>query len=471
MKIELPNGWRPRPYQRQAWKYLERGGKHCELVWHRRSGKDEVSLHHTACAAHERVGNYWYMLPQANQARKAIWTSINPHSGKRRIDEAFPAELRKKTIDDEMRIEFKVGSAWQVVGSDNFNSLVGSPPVGMVFSEWPLCDPAAWAYLMPILEENGGWAIFNGTPRGKNHAFRSLKAAQKRSEAFGQELAADETGVFSAEQLERVKSTLIDTYGEEYGAAVFEQEYLVNFDAANLGAILGRWLSRADKEGRIGDQHSYDPKGAPVEISSDIGRRDSSSWFFWQPSVGGFRIVHHDKDSGLDAEEWCDRLEELLRSNRYDLGRIWLPHDARARTFAARHSAVEIFVKRFGAAKIKITPEVSREDRINAARHLIRRCAFHDTNTSKGRDGLAAWCYEYNEERKEFSKEPRHDWASHDGDSFSYGAVVMREYVKEDPVDNRAVVLGIGQPARPDLERRPSLDELWEQRSHQEERI
>jgi phage terminase large subunit len=279
-------------------------------------------------------------------------------------------------------------------------------------------------------------------------------------------LSSEDTGVFSAEQLERVKATLIDTYGEEYGAAIFEQEYLVSFDAANLGAILGRWLQRADRDGRIDDAHAYDPAGAPVEISSDIGRRDASSWFFWQPTVGGFRIIDHDKDSGLDAEEWCSRLDKKVTDAGYTLGTIWLPHDARARTFAARHSAVEIFVRHFGAARVKITPDSAVDDRINAARQIIRKCSFHETNTHKGRDSLSSWCYEYDEERKEFSKQPRHDTHSHDGDAFSYGAIVMREHEVEAPVDTRAAVLGIGAPAEPDKFRRPSLDELWD--AHQQ---
>ena len=63
-------------------------------------------------------------------------------------------ELRATTREQEMLIKFKSGSTWQVVGSDNFNSLVGSPPAGVVFSEWALAKPAARAYLKPILAEN-----------------------------------------------------------------------------------------------------------------------------------------------------------------------------------------------------------------------------------------------------------------------------------------------------------------------------
>ena len=108
----------------------------------------------------QRIGNYWHMLPEFAQGRKAIWMAVNPRTGKRRIDEAFPKEIRANTKDQEMMIEFLNGSIWQLVGSDSYDKLVGSPPIGIVFSEWALANPMAWAYLSPVLEENNGWAIF-----------------------------------------------------------------------------------------------------------------------------------------------------------------------------------------------------------------------------------------------------------------------------------------------------------------------
>lgn len=396
------------------------------------------------------------MLPEANQARKALWNAVNPHTGKRRVDEAFPAEIRKRARDDEMLVEFVNGATWQVVGSDNFNSLVGSPPVGLVFSEWPLCDPAAWAYLMPIIAENGGWVIFNGTPRGKNHAYRSLIGARKNKDAFAQVLSAEDTGVFSGEQLTQIRLELIATYGEEYGQAVFDQEYGCSFEAANLGAILGRALAKAQKEGRISNEAgAYDPGGSPVEISSDIGRRDASTWWFWQPCVGGFRIVDYDKDSGLDADEWVARLGKRIQERGYRLGKVWLPHDARAKTFSAKHSAVEIFIGAYGTAGVGIVPDASKSDRINAARRVINRCSFHETNTEKGRDGLSAWSYVYDEERKEFSKEPDHNWASHDGDGYSYGALVMEEREPAAAENNKGRIIAVGP------ENTATIDDMW----------
>ena len=462
--IRLPNNWRPRDYQMPAWSYLEGSGKHAELVWHRRSGKDDMCLHRTAVAMFERPGNYWHMLPKANQARKALWEAVNPHSGKRRIDEAFPEGIRAGQQDHEMMIRAKNGSTWQVVGSDNFDALVGSPPVGLVFSEWPLSDPSSWAYLRPIMAENNGWVIFNGTPRGRNHAYRTFRASQKTPSHFAQILPATETNVFSPEKLESERRELIAEYGPDYGQAKFEQEYLCSFDAANLGAILGRWLQRAHTGNRI-TADVFDPLGAPIEISSDIGFRDTAAWWFWQPRSDGFGVIDYLHGSGMEASDWIGTLQAHCEARNYRLGCIWLPQDAKAKTFGSRHSPMEQFLEGFGSDKVRLTPPTKVLDRVNAARTVIELCHFDDEATSEGREALAAWQFEYDEERKEFSKDPRHDWASHGADAFSYGSLVMREREIEEKKAN-VIPVGRGGPMIG-----KSLDEMWAENPRRSARI
>jgi hypothetical protein len=469
MKIRLPNNWQPRPYQLPAWTYLENGGRHAELVWHRRSGKDDLALHRTAVAAFERTGNYWHMLPEYGQARKAIWDAVNPHSGKRRIDEAFPPELRKATRGQEMQIELLNGSSWQVIGSDRFDSLVGSSPAGIVYSEWALANPNARAYLRPIVTENNGWQIFITTPRGRNHALTTLQAAKKDPQAFAQVLDATETGIFSGPALEAELATYIAEFGEDYGRSKFEQEYLCSFDAANLGAILARQIGIAEKAGRINDEVELDPLGQPIQVSADIGRRDTATWWFWQPAIGGYRIIDHDSGWGIDAEEWCDRLQQKLKGytlagGKNALGKIWLPHDARAKTFAAKRSAVETFIDAFGSDKVGITPNSSKSDRINAARVLIPRIEFNETKCAKGLDALRSWSFEYDEEKKTFSSEPLHDWASHDGDGFSYGCLIMRLAAPPPPTPEPMRGVHVGQTA-------VTLEELWKSAQKPRERL
>lgn len=421
MIVDLPaDGWRPRPYQLPLWSYLEHGGRDAVAIWHRRSGKDEVCMHFACVAAHRRVGVLWHMLPEANQGRRVIWDAINAHTGKRRIDEAFPPEIRKRTLENDMKIELQCGSIWQVVGSDNFNSLIGSPPVGIVYSEWAVADPRAHGYLRPILAENGGWAVFVTTPRGYNHGFTSYETARTDPHSFAQMLTAQDTGVFSVEQLDRERAAYRAQYGEYEGDALFRQEYLCDFSASNVGAILGRYVEDAEKAGRINESVRADHE---VEISADIGRRDTAAWWFWEPRPDGFALVDYDGDTGLVAEDWVER----LKNKGHRIAKIWLPHDARARTFLARKSVLDQFCEGFGDNRIRIVPSTKIADRINAARVVMPRCHFNRTRCKEGLAGLRSWSYEFNEETKAYSKDPKHDWASHPGDAFSYGALVMQE--------------------------------------------
>src|SRR5690606_17569152 len=148
-------------------------------------------------------------------------------TGMRRIDEAFPREIRQTTREQEMMIKFVNGATWQVLGSDNFQGAIGSPPAGIVYSEWALAKPSARAYLRPILAENGGWQLFITTPRGKNHAYRTYQAATQNPDAFAQRLDATQTDVFSPAQLEYERQQYIQDYGHDMGTALFEQEFMV----------------------------------------------------------------------------------------------------------------------------------------------------------------------------------------------------------------------------------------------------
>src|SRR6188768_1663587 len=153
--VDLPyNGWKPRPHQLGLWRYLARGGKRAMAIWHRRAGKDEVCLHHTSVSMMERPGNYWTCLPEYNQARRAIWTAVNPHTGVRRINEVFPLALRANTDEGMRFIRYHNGSTWSCRGSDTYDSTMGSSCAGLTMSEAALSNPAAWAYFKPMLEEN-----------------------------------------------------------------------------------------------------------------------------------------------------------------------------------------------------------------------------------------------------------------------------------------------------------------------------
>lgn len=213
------------------------------------------------------------------------------------------------------------------------------------------------------------------------------------------------------------------------------------------GAILGRWVSAAEKEGRIHDGVSFDKSGPGIEISSDLGFRDTATWWFWQRRVGGFVILDYIADHGMEAEDWILVLEQRLGEHGWPLAKIWLPHDARTKTFQSKHSALEQFAGKFGASRVAIVAKTAIADRINAARTIIKRCEFHATNCEQGLDGLRAWEFEYNHELQVFTKEPLHNWASHPSDGYSYGCQVMQglmppEEKKPAEIDTRVPTIG-----------------------------
>lgn len=415
--IQLPNGWTPRPYQRAAWDYLECGGKHAELIWCRRAGKDEVALHRTAVAAFERTGTYWHMLPMAAQARKAIWNAVNPRSGKKRIDEAFPESIRRKKNDQEMYIEFVNGSTWQVLGSDNYNAMVGAPPVGIVYSEWALSNPAAKAYLRPIIAENNGWQMFITTPRGKNHAHTTYQGAKRDPDAFAQILTAVDTGQYDAERLAKLRSEYVRDFGEAMGNALFDQEFMCSFEAPILGAVYAREIR--DAAARV-MRVPYDPS-KPVHMFWDLGRADKTAIWFAQLGAFEYRVIDYLEGVGKHIGEYIPDLQ----AKRYVFGDCWLPHDANNELLASSRTVAQQL--RDAGFKVRTVPKTSIETRIEAARLMFPLIYFDEQKCATGLEALNNYRYAVDEETKQFSNEPLHDWASHAADAFGYMAIALRE--------------------------------------------
>lgn len=413
--IQLPNNWRPRDYQFNAWRYLENGGKRAALVWHRRAGKDDLALHWTATAAIQKPATYWHMLPEYAQGRKAIWEAVNPKTGIRRIDEAFPHAIRKRTDNQTMSIELVNGSMWHVVGSDNYNSLVGSPPYGVIFSEWALADPAAWAYIRPILDENGGWAMWIYTSRGRNHGWSTYQHALHADDWYAELLRADETGIFSDHQLAEARDEYVSLYGDGPGVALFEQEYFCSFDSAVLGAYYSKLLSDADSEGRIG--HVPHDDSLQTEVWWDLGVGDATAMWFVQRAGQEIRVIDYYEATG----EGLPYYAKLLDQKPYVYSRQVMPHDVRVREMGSGKSRLE--VARSLGLTVEIAPRQSLEDGIQAVRSMLPRCWFDYEKCKRGLDALREYRAKYDESRRIFSSRPEHNWASHAADAFRYGAV------------------------------------------------
>lgn len=402
------------------WKYLENGGKRAVEVAHRRWGKDDVALHFTATAALQRVGNYWHMLPQYNQARKAIWEAVNQRTGKRRIDEVFPAAIRSDMRNTDMIIRLINGSTWQLVGSDNFNSLVGSPPVGLVNSEYALADPRAWAYLRPILAENDGWSIFIFTPRGMNHGYTLFKMAESNPQWHAEVLTVDQTPVFNPATLTNERMELISQFGDTFGQTLFQQEYYCSFDIAVIGAYYSKQIKQAREDGRISNVPHV--TGHEVYTAWDLGIDDSTTIWFFQVVGLEKRFIDYYENSG----EGLSHYAKVMKEKPYVYGDHYLPHDVEVRELGTGISRRETLEK-LGIHPI-VTVERSRDSQavlmgIDAGRNVLSECWFDKEKCTRGLSALEGYHAEYDEERQKLKNSPEHDWTSHAADAFRTFAV------------------------------------------------
>ncbi len=249
----------------------------------------------------QRVGVYWHMLPLNTQARKVVWDAID-REGRRVIDQVFPLPLRKSVNSTEMKIELWNGSIWQCVGSDNYNALVGSNPVGVVFSEYSLADPASWDFIRPILAENGGWALFIYTPRGKNHGYTLYNTALAAG-WFVQKLTVDDTkavplGVIEEERRAGMSESMI------------QQEFYCSFEAMDDE---NSKLFRYDKVAEA-VKPKMDGSTSPLIIGVDIARKgDDKTVFCFRKGRWCYKFVEM---KGFDTVEVADRLTAVIRENR-----------------------------------------------------------------------------------------------------------------------------------------------------------
>lgn len=410
---------RIRWYQRPLHEYLVNGGKRAIEIAHRRWGKDEIALAATCELAHKRKASYWHCLPEYEQGRKALWNAINAHTGKRRIDEAFPAELRESKDEQQMLIKLKCGSTWQIIGSDRYDATVGAGVAGIVYSEWALANPSAWGYHRPMLEENNGWAAFITTPRGRNHAKAMYDMAKDNPRWFAEISTVTDTHALTAEQIEESKLEYIALYGHDIGLAQFEQEYFCSFNAAILGAFYAREMLAVRNEGRIGDIEALD---APVHTAWDLGVRDSTA-IWWFQHVGSQLFI---LDFYMAHGAGVDHYAEICASKPWKRGIDYVPHDAKVKEWGTTGGRTRVESMKLHGLNPQVVPLATKMDGIQAVRRTLPHSVFHTRCEEHGIPALEMYRREWDDDRKTFRDTEVHDWTSHGSDAFRYLSLAWR---------------------------------------------
>jgi hypothetical protein len=421
-EISIPNEWTPRPHQVGLFKAYDAGTKRFCVVWHRRAGKDSTVLNLTAKAMLERVGTYWHLFPYQTQARKAIWNGIDSQ-GRNILDQVFPHEIRKRTSSQEMLIELVNGSTFQLSGSDNYDNLVGSSPVAVVFSEWSLCDPNAWAYIRPILAENDGWASFIYTPRGKNHGWSLYNMARKSDDWYCENLTVNDTKREDGSPI--ISHEIIDQErAEGMEEALIQQEFYGSFESQIAGAYYADQIAAAKEQGRIG-RLPVEPS-LPVHTAWDLGIADAMSVWFFQSVGKEIRLVHYYEATGKGMEHYIQYINQWANTNGVMLGTHLAPHDIEVRELTSGRSRKETARQMGISFRTVQRPRVKAEG-IQAVRRMFPRFWIDDERAEQGYNCVASYRREWDEKTGRFRDNPVHDWASHGADALQTLALGWRE--------------------------------------------
>lgn len=443
-RITLPHsGWTPRRHQAKAWNALRNPKvRTAVLAWHRRAGKDDVALHDSMMRIAERPGNYWHMLPVQEQARKALWEAVNPRTGKIRWHEAFPEEMIQHVDNQAMLIKFKNGATWQLLGSDNYNSLVGTTPVHIVMSEAALANPNAFNFFRPILLENNGTSLHISSTRGKNHFYNQFNNLQGRDTAFVERLSAYDTNVFTPQQLAEELRDLVAENGEIIGNTLFKQEYLSDWNAASAGAIFAKSMNFMAENDRL-VPIPYDAR-FPVNTAWDLGVNDETVILFFQQVGAQERMIDWYAGTDLGIDTFAEVLLGKPYIYRYHIG----PHDVGAREWGSNAQTRMQIAENFGI-KFERMPRMPKAESIAATDMLMRRLwvnVIEKENKEVTDDCefvmnyLNDYRFKYNRITRQYLNIPEHNAASNYADALMQYALwcTGKVHVQENRSDEMA---------------------------------
>jgi len=418
MKVVLPHKFVPRTYQTPLFSCLDSGYKRGAVIWHRRAGKDLTFMNILTKECFKKVGTYFYILPFYKQARIIIWEGITSN-GTAFID-FIPEVLIAHKDNQQMVIKLINGSIIRFLGSDNIDSIVGTNPVGVIFSEYSLHRPQAWQYLRPILVENKGWALFNFTPRGINHAYNLYTAACSDSGWFTEKLTIEDTkrhgggAVVSSRDIEMERASGMPE-------ALIQQEYFCSFTAGVVGSYYATLIDRLYSQKRI-TSVPHEP-ALPVYTAWDLGIADSTAIWFFQIWGREVRCIRYYENEGEAMPHYINYCKTLRDEEDYNFAEHFGPHDIEVRELSSGRSRREI------AADLgfyfSVVPKLSIADGVEAVRSVLPVCMFDDVKCKVGVDALMNYQKRYNEKQQSYSDTPLKNWACHGADAYRYLAVTV----------------------------------------------
>ncbi len=395
-------------------------------VAHRRCGKTVARVNKAIKAAVqlERTkphGRFGYVAPQLGQAKDIAWNYFKTYADPLIQSGAKPNE-------SELSITLPHnGCMIRLYGAENAERMRGLYFDGILVDEAQgFSKSVLSAILMPCLTDFSGWLDCAGTPKGWENLLGALykQARLNPSTWFSQILRASETGLIPSDELRTMRAIMSEN---EY-----DQEFECSFDAAITGAVYGRQMAAADKEGRI--TQVLPLCGVPVQTAWDLGYDDATAiWFFQVVGPKEVHFVGYYENSNRDIKHYCDTVHNWAVDHgltRECFGKHWVPHDAANKLLAAGGRSIVQQAAEHGV-KMYVVGATSQQNSIEALRKTLEYCWFDEQECGEGIAALKQYQFEFDDSKKVFRSKPRHDWASNGSDAAEIVGQVWRAPVEE----------------------------------------
>lgn len=381
---------------------------------HRRFGKTVCAINHLIYASFEKARlqpelprpRYAYIAPTYRQGKAIAWDYLKHYT----------SQIPLRTVNEsELRVDLPGDIQIRIYGADNPDSLRGLYFDGAVLDEYGLMPSKTFTEVVrPALSDRKGWALFIGTPNGKNQFYEVCQQAKTEPGWFFAEYKATDTKILDDEELASAKRSM--TKDE------FDQEFECSFEASVKGAVYADEIRRARDEKRI-SRVPYD-RTALVETFWDIGYGDSTAIWFIQMVMNEVHIIDYYENSGQPVDHYAG----VVRSRGYSYLRHVGPFDLDKHEFGTGRTIKES--AQLVGIDFEVCPQFGLEEGINAARQMFTRCYFDETKCKDGLEALMNYRWDFNTRIDEYKPVPVHDWASHGADAFRYMAIMANKTKK-----------------------------------------
>ncbi len=288
----------------------------------------------------------------------------------------------------------------------------------------------SWETLIPTIreEESEIWVSFN-TKNPTDPTYQRF-VVLKPKKAIIKKVSYRDNPFFPS-VLEDERIALKETDPEAY-----EHVWEGGFDTRYSGSVYAKSIKQEQIK-----EIAYDAQ-RPIYTSWDLGFDDATAIVFYQLARNEIQVIDYYESNFEDIKHYCEvlygakividkrseatgkvlewhfgeRISEVRSRYNYTGAKHYVPHDAAYKLQAAAGRSIVEQAGEFGIVLV-VVQATNQQNSEQALRKTLPDCWFNLETTKDLVHALMSYHYEYDEDRKIYSKIPVHDWSSHAADA------------------------------------------------------